>query len=453
MTAVSNHNNPPQHPSQQIQPQPGSQPLPASPAANVPLAVWGASDKGRQREGNEDAVYPHSGSDTFPFEPSPQHLIQKGQLLIIADGVGGAKAGHEASHWAIRVAVERYYDQVGPDLGANLRAAIEIANNSLYQYLQSTGTQEAGCTMAAAVIHRNTLHVANVGDSRVYLVRNGQINQLTRDHTLTQRKIDQGLIRPEQAKMDPDSNVLTRSIGAGPTVQVDLFPPLQLAQGDTVLLCSDGLTDMLEDTEIARLAASGSPKWAAQRLIAAANKRGGLDNVSVTIARVGGKQPPVEGGLLGGIRRSIKGMNWQQKIILLAGIVLVAAALSGMAALGWRMGDRQQTTETPPPAATVTAAPAVATPALATLPGTPQPTDIAPSGQPTSTPAPTVTSTPTQQPPTPTYTPTATATPEPTEPPPPEPEGGGGSGGGGGGEPPPPPAPEEKPPPPPPPPP
>ena len=230
MTAVSNHSNPPQHP--QIQPQPGSQPLPVPPAANVPLAVWGASDKGRQREGNEDAVYPHSGSDTFPFEPSPQHLIQKGQLLIVADGVGGAKAGHEASHWAIRVAVERYYDQAGPDLGANLRAAIEIANNSLYQYLQSTGTREAGCTMTAAVVHGNTLHVANVGDSRVYLVRNGQINQLTRDHTLTQRKIDQGLIRPEQAKMDPDSNVLTRSMGAGPMVRVDLFPPLQLVEGD-----------------------------------------------------------------------------------------------------------------------------------------------------------------------------------------------------------------------------
>jgi len=381
------------HPSQQNQSQSGSQPAPI-----LPLEVWGATDKGRQREGNEDSVFPHSGSETFPFEPGSGHLAQKGQLLIVADGVGGAKAGSQASRWAIRVAVEQYYDMPGLDLGADLRTAIEVANNSLYQYLQNTGTGEAGATMAAAVLCGSTLYVANVGDSRVYLVRDGKITQLTRDHTLTQRKIDQGLIRPDQAEMDPDRSVLTRSMGAGPTVQVDLFPPLQLIPGDVVLVCSDGVTDMLTDADIARLASGNAPKRAAQRLIAAANKRGGFDNISVAIARVGGKTSPAGGGLL----ESIKGMPQRQKTILLVGAVLVAAALCALAALGWAMQDRRRATPTPTSAPTATVE---AVPTATTAPVVVPPTDTVPAGQPTSTPAPSLTPTNTPRPLPPTFTP------------------------------------------------
>jgi protein phosphatase len=155
--------------------------------------VWGATDKGREREGNEDAVYPHSGAGTFAWQPGPERLAQRGQLLIVADGVGGARAGREASHWAVRVAVERYYDLLGVGPGDDLRIAIEAANVSLYRYLQEVGAPEAGSTMAAAVIHGDMLYVVNVGDSRAYLVRDGQITQLTRDHTLTQRKISGSL--------------------------------------------------------------------------------------------------------------------------------------------------------------------------------------------------------------------------------------------------------------------
>ena len=402
------------YPPQQNRPQSTSQPM-STPA--LPLETWGATDKGCEREGNEDAVYPHSGSDTFPFQPGMQHLAQKGQLLVVADGVGGAQAGSQASRWAIRVAVEQYYDLPGPDLGADLRAAVEHANTSLYQYLQSTGTREAGSTMAAAVVHGSTLYVANAGDSRIYLIRNGQITQLTRDHTLTQQKIDRGLIRPEQAEMDPDRSVLTRSLGAGPTLQADLFPPLQLAPGDIVLLCSDGLTDMLGDEEIARLVKGSSPKRATRRLIAAANKRGGFDNISVVIARAGGKQPPAGGGLLDSIKDSTKGMSQRQKITLLVGAVLVAAALCAMAALGWWMHDRRQATPTPTPTPTATVETVATVTAPAVVPATVQPTDTVLPGHPTSTPRPTNTPppTPTQRRPlAATYTPTATMLPEPT---------------------------------------
>jgi len=416
----------PRNASQQNQVQPAQQPAAAS---ALPIAAWGATDKGREREGNEDAIYPHSGSDTFPFEPNPRSLALKGQLLIVADGVGGAKAGREASHWAIRVAVERYYDLAGPDLGADLRTAIEVANASLYQYLQSTGTREAGCTMVAAVIQGDTLHVANVGDSRAYIVRNGQIAQLTRDHTVTQHKIDQGLIRPEQAELDPSRNVLTRSLGSGPTVQADLFPPLQLTQGDTLLLCSDGLTDMVDDAEITRLVNDASPKRAAQRLIAAANRNGGFDNISVVIARAGGKQTAAGGGLLDRIRQ----MTRRQKVTLLVGGVLVAAALCAMASLGWWMYGRQRDKPTPTATTMATVAPAITPtePALTSPAAQPteteQATDEAPTSQPTSTPAPTITPTYTPPPPPPTDTPSPTPSPAPTAT-----EGGGDDGGGGG---------------------
>ena len=398
----------------------------------VSLAVWGATDKGREREGNEDAIFPHSGVDSSIFEPGPRHLAQKGQLLIVADGVGGAKGGREASHWAIRVAVERYYDTSGPDLGTDLKSAVEIANNSLYQYNQSTGTGEAGCTMAAAVIYGNTLHVANVGDSRVYLLRNGQIVQLTRDHTLTQQKIDQGIIRPEQAETDSGRHVLTRSMGAAQTVQVDLFPPLQLASGDVVLVCSDGLTDMLTDAEIIRSIGNNSPKQAVRRLIAAANRSGGVDNISVIIAQVGARPSPVGGGVFDAIRQ----MPRRRKMIWSGGAVLTIAVVCIAASLGWWMYGRQQVTPTPSPTTTMTSTSTMTPTMQATV--TEQPAETTPSDRVTSTPAPTFT--PTNTPlPTPTDTPTpmptftseptstaqlpqSTRRPQSTQPPPPSPE-------------------------------
>jgi protein phosphatase len=372
------------------------------PAADMRLEVWGATDKGRKREGNEDSLYPHSGAGTFPFEPNPQRLAQKGQLLVVADGVGGAQAGREASQWAIRVAVERYYDMPGPDLGADLRSAVEIANTSLYQYLQQTKIQEAGCTMAAAVIHGDMLQVANVGDSRVYLLRGGQLVQQTRDHTLTQSKLDQGLIRPDQAETDSGRNVLTRSLGAGQSVKVDLFPPLQLTSGDVVLLCSDGLTDMVDEAQIARILTNHAPKRAAQRLIDVANKNGGFDNITNIVARLGGRPPALGSGLqerAGDVSRL--GLGRKAILVALALAVLLVCALLGWA--GYRTLRELLPAGAEPtsmPTATAQAVPTATTePAVA--PTMLPPTDTAAPGAATSTPAPTLTptNTPTPRPP------------------------------------------------------
>ncbi|MBN1875112.1 MAG: serine/threonine-protein phosphatase, partial [Anaerolineae bacterium] len=181
-----------------------------------PLVIWGATDPGQQREGNEDSIFPESGAEFY--KPSESNVAQKGRLLVVADGMGGVRGGSESSRWAIRAAVERYYDLGGPMLDMNLKQAVYEANKSLFQYLQSTGVQGAGCTMVGAVIYNNKLHVANVGDSRAYLIRNGTITQLTRDHTVTQDKIERGLLTPDQAAMDPDRNVITRSMGTHPEV-------------------------------------------------------------------------------------------------------------------------------------------------------------------------------------------------------------------------------------------
>ncbi len=404
----------------------GSQPLPA-----LHLEIWGATDKGRQREGNEDSLYPHSGSDTFPYQPRADQLLHKGQLLVVADGVGGARAGAEASRWIIRVAVERYYDEVGIDIGANLRAAIETANNSLHQYLQSTNARDAGSTMTAAVIHGNRLYVANVGDSRIYLLRNGQLFQQTRDHTLTQQKLDQKIITPEQAKTDPDHNVLVRSMGARSTVHVDLFPALELAAGDVVLLCSDGLSDMVDDPTIARILQAHSPKQAAQRLIAEANRRGGRDNISVVIAQVGKRPTAAATGGLGGLFDAVDRMPQGQKIVLLIGAILLALlALALCVTLAWSILSGLNSTPTPAPSATPPPTVAGATPTTAVTQPPPTPEETTPvAGQPTSTLVPTFTPTNTPRPPTPIPTNTPLPTPTDTPPPPPDTDPGDTNGG------------------------
>ena len=307
---------------------------------------------------------------------------------------GRYASGGEASRWAIRVAVERYYDAPGTNIDVNLRSAIEAANNSLYQYLRSTNVQQAGCTMAAVVIHGNALHIANVGDSRVYLLRDGQISLLTRDHSVTQQKVDQGLIRPEDAAHDPDRNVITRSMGTRPEVRVDVFPPIQLVSGDVVLVCSDGLTDMVSDAEIPGLVNMSPPQRVAKRLIAAANKNGGVDNISVVLAQVGGK--PVVGAKapseLNVIVR-VKGLPWVKIALVVAAFVVGVAVVVG---LGWLLLRNRNVLPEVPTTAAIPVAGSTATPTVMPTDAQVEDTPL-PSGGPTSTPLPTQTPTATPE--------------------------------------------------------
>ncbi|MGC9083377.1 MAG: PP2C family protein-serine/threonine phosphatase [Anaerolineae bacterium] len=387
-----------------------------------PVEVWGTTDKGRVREGNEDTVFPHSDTNTYAYQPNAALLTQKGQLLLVADGVGGAQAGSEASRWVRRVVVERYYDSPDPNPASALHSVIVQANAALYQYLQSTGIREAGSTVVAAVIHQNVLYVAHVGDSRAYLFRNGQVYPLTRDHTLTQMKLLRGLITREQAATDPDQGVLTRSLGTSPTVEVDLAQPVSLAPGDVVLLCSDGLTDVVRDEEIAEtIRRHPHLKKAAGELIKLANRRGGPDNITLALARVGGKGAAIPKALPRRPARAGKGflssLTTRQVVFLavMALLVVLVFAMLGAAILltrGGAGGGGAGATATPA-TGTVTATVLPGAGGVAT-PGTPTLTIGAGSEKPTSTPAPTPTPTPTRRPPTPTFTPTPTLTPTPT---------------------------------------
>jgi serine/threonine protein phosphatase PrpC len=250
--------------------------------------VWGETDRGRVRELNEDSLYyPTKQTQGYP-PPNPAKLREKGYLLIVADGIGGSTAGQEASREVVRALRSIYYESPNVDPGKNLSAAVGYANDSLYQMrARNPALGSTGSTVVAGVIHENKLHLANVGDSRAYLIRGGKAYQSTKDHTVVQEKTDRNLPVTEQ-----DQSVITRSMGAAASVPVDLFAPIPLQNGDTVLLCSDGLSDLVSADEIGQVASSNSPQRAARKLIKMANSRGGHDNITAIVAIVGQQAAP-----------------------------------------------------------------------------------------------------------------------------------------------------------------
>ncbi len=345
---------------------------------NLTPDIWGATDRGRNYDHNEDSISPAGAG--VP-------LLHGGFLLLVADGVGGSQVGEQASDMAMREIV-RYVQQQPANLDPAqvLHAAVQVANTQVCNFVAGSPTvHDAASTVVVALIRNDQLHLAHVGDSRAYLLRHDTVEQLTIDHTLTQQKIDRGLLRPEHAREDPERNVITRSLGS-PTLQVDVnIRGIQTLQpGDVLLLCSDGLTDMLTDSEIAQIIGRRSAKQAATRLIAAANRRGGLDNISAVVARI-------PGGQAGG------GFPWPY-LLLGFGAVLLLLALTLLAgSFLWRGSSAGVSS----PAATATFTPTAPSAAAAIQPANTAPPSASQSDVlPTPSPEPIVTSTPL-----PTYTP------------------------------------------------
>ncbi len=246
-----------------------------------------AVDAGRMRSNNEDAVLvdPLSG------------------VAVLADGMGGYNAGEVASQMATSfVAAElgRWLRELpeAPD-AIHTRRAMEICVDNANRAIFNAAVNNAhyagmGTTLVAAVFHPQQVVLGHVGDSRAYRLRNGRLLQLTRDHSLLQEQLDAGLITPEQAQYATHKNLVTRAVGVEDTVIVDVKAH-PVDPGDVFLICSDGLTDMLDDNEIA-FVIQGQPSLeaAAQALIDAANQAGGRDNISVILARSDGE--PLPGG-------------------------------------------------------------------------------------------------------------------------------------------------------------
>jgi protein phosphatase len=249
-----------------------------------------ATNMGKTRDHNEDFV----GRYSFGMEQLPSDL--EVGLYIVADGMGGHQAGELASREVVRVVTERIHtlkaaprlkratvrlDQADTNEDA-LRQAILEGNQILLTARQAVGS-DRGTTITAALIVGASCAVANVGDSRTYLYRNGKLEQISQDHSLVASLVAAKMIRPDEVRSHPQRNQIFRTLGDKPNVEVDTFP-LELEAGDQLLLCSDGLWEMVLDADIERIVrAAADPQDACDRLIEAANAAGGEDNISAVV--------------------------------------------------------------------------------------------------------------------------------------------------------------------------
>jgi protein phosphatase len=276
-------------------------------------------------------------------------LATKGSLFLVADGMGGHRSGEIASRRAVDHVIRAYMHDPAPDVAASLHRAIRSANASLYE----TATREQagtrwGTTLVAAVVRGDELWVANVGDSRAYLLRDRQLQQLSRDHSWG------GEAAAGLGENWIGRHVITRALGSRPQVEVDVYPPLALRPGDRIVLCTDGLTGPLDEATIGEIARRHPPQTAAEQLVRAANERDAPDNVSVIVVAIPGlrrqdgqgqvRQPDssrvgmllrlARRGELAALRQAIARDRWLLVICLLA--LLVAAIV--LVGLGFAAG-------------------------------------------------------------------------------------------------------------------
>lgn len=236
------------------------------------LKSYAITDIGRKRQLNQDFIY---------LSETPVGNLPN--LFIVADGMGGHKAGDYASRYAVETAVEA----IGASFEKNpvriLGGAIERANTLIRQRArENIAYSGMGTTLVAATCMGRYLEVANVGDSRLYVI-NDKIEQITRDHSLVEEMVRMGGIDKASARNHPDKNIITRAIGARNYIEPDFFN-VELQAGDIVLLCSDGLTNMVDDEVIHQiLTEDGSIRDRAEKLVETANQNGGKDNISVIV--------------------------------------------------------------------------------------------------------------------------------------------------------------------------
>lgn len=235
--------------------------------------TFSVSDIGKRRKLNQDYVY----TSEQPVGPVPN-------LFIVADGMGGHNAGDLASRLAVNTIVEVIAASQEKELEDMFEAAIELANRKVYDHAcRNPELEGMGTTVVAATCSDGMLFVANVGDSRLYVVGRHGMKQVTRDHSWVEEMVRRGGLGKEEARNHPDRNIITRAVGAEEKVKPDFFR-VELKEGDMVLMCTDGLTNMLEDEEI-RMALDGARDLVeqAETLVRRANENGGRDNISVIL--------------------------------------------------------------------------------------------------------------------------------------------------------------------------
>lgn len=245
----------------------------------VPFVRFGAkTDLGNVRENNEDKF-------DF-FEPTePVLLAERGCVYAVCDGMGGHSAGQIASELALKAFLKAYYDLELPEIDTALTMAVQAANALVREVAQAIpGRRGMGTTLTAAALCEGDAHIVHVGDSRCYLVRGEQMEQVTEDHSYVMEQVRQGLLTAEEVRYSPYRNVITRSIGMD-AVEPDIYR-VPLRAGDRLVLCTDGLTTHVPDEHIAEVVRTHSPSAAAQRLVEMALEEGGSDNVTVIVVQV-----------------------------------------------------------------------------------------------------------------------------------------------------------------------
>ncbi len=258
---------------------------------NQLLEVGFSIDKGQVRQNNEDSLA------ALTINQANEADCQSVGVYAVADGMGGHQAGEVASKLAVRTAIQDLVSNVtdgSDDMPENyrewLKSATTVANQMVHRKA-SEDNKNMGTTLVMAVVAGHDVHIANVGDSRAYVISPRDIRQVTRDHSFVQMLVDSGSITPEQAAVHPRRNILTQSIGTEENVHIDVFSET-LDADESLLLCSDGLWETLNNEQIQQIVLSAdTPSAACQALIDAANAAGARDNIAAVLVRLGA--PPV----------------------------------------------------------------------------------------------------------------------------------------------------------------
>jgi protein phosphatase len=268
----------------------------------VNIAAFGQSDVGLVRANNEDSfsiVDLTTGATAANGSALNSTIGECGNLLMVADGMGGGEAGEVASRMAVDLVARHFIDQLSNkrpvDQGSfveALKQSVREANRVVFQEGQRNGLRGMGTTLTAAAVHGKTIFFAQLGDSRAYLVRNNLIAQMTRDQSLVAQLVVSGSITPEEARTHPQRNVILQALGVHSEVGM-VISFADLKRGDQLVICSDGLSGKMEPEEIKEfLERSLEPKAACHQMVELARERGGEDNITVIVARFDGDGLP-----------------------------------------------------------------------------------------------------------------------------------------------------------------
>jgi serine/threonine protein phosphatase PrpC len=264
----------------------------------VNVTVVARTEIGLVRPSNEDAFVVADltvGSRLDPRRVGRVDVGERGVLLAVSDGTGGNRAGEVASALVVESLCRSMAEPSDGTDGAILEEAAHRANRELWQAAQLPGRERMGATLTAVFIHDRTAHIAEVGDSRAYLVRNGKIEQVTRDQSCVQIMVESGALSPRDATRSRFSSVILQAMGLEDSVQVAV-ERLELRQGDCFVLCSDGLSILVSADEIRRIVLEGGLDSVCGALVELAKERGGHDDITVIVARVTGDLPPLVAG-------------------------------------------------------------------------------------------------------------------------------------------------------------